>query len=95
MAQIGRRTGVAQIFGRKFHGLIAWWLWRTFYLSNLPTINKKLKVMGDWTTDLLFQPDVSMIKRFVVKENYHHDDLGSHNMKKELEKTNSPTSENK
>jgi hypothetical protein len=51
--------------------------------------------MGDWTTDLLFQPDVSMIKRFVVKENYHHDDLGSHNMKKELEKTNSPTSENK
>lgn len=95
MAQIGKRTGVAQLFGRKFHGLIAWWLWRTFYLSNLPTINKKLKVMGDWTTDLLFQPDVSMIKRFVVKENYHHDDLGSHNMKKELEKTTSPTCENK
>jgi NADH:quinone reductase (non-electrogenic) len=49
MAQIGKRTGVAQLFGHKFHGLIAWCLWCTFYLSNLPTINKKLKVTGDWT----------------------------------------------
>jgi NADH dehydrogenase len=64
MAQIGKRTGVAQIFGHKFHGFIGWWLWRTFYLANLPTINKKLKVMLDWTMDLLFKPDVSMIKRF-------------------------------
>jgi NADH:ubiquinone reductase (H+-translocating) len=64
MAEIGKRTGVAIILGMKIHGFIAWWLWRTFYLANLPTIKKKLKVMGDWTTDLLFKPDVSMIKRF-------------------------------
>jgi NADH:ubiquinone reductase (H+-translocating) len=89
MAQIGRRTGVAQLFGHKFHGFIAWWLWRTFYLSKLPTIKKKLKVMSDWTTDLLFKPDVSMIKRFVVKENCHQHDLESHNIKKENEKASS------
>ena len=93
MAQIGKRTGVAQLFGRKFHGLIAWWLWRTFYLSNLPTINKKLKVMGEWTADILFKPDVSMIKRFVMKEGYHQDVLESRNIKKEMEKTNNSTSE--
>ena len=95
MAQIGKRTGVAQLFGRKFHGLVAWWLWHTFYLSNLPTINKKLKVMGDWTANFLFKPDVSMIKRFVVKEDHYHHDLESHNIKKEMEKINSPTSESK
>ena len=92
MAQIGKRTGVAQLFGHKFHGLIAWWLWRTFYLSNLPTINNKLKVMGDWNADILFKPDVSMIKRFVVKEGYHQDVLESRNIKKEMERL-SPTSE--
>jgi NADH dehydrogenase len=64
MAEIGKRTGVAELFGFKIHGFIAWWLWRTFYLVNLPTIKKKLKVMGDWTMDLLFRSDVSMIKRF-------------------------------
>lgn len=38
-------------------------LWRMYYLSSLPTVNKKLKVMVDWTIDFLFKPDVAMIKR--------------------------------
>jgi len=63
MAEIGKRTGVATIFGTKIHGFAAWWLWRTYYLGNLPTIKKKLKVIGDWTSDLIFKPDVAMIKR--------------------------------
>ena len=53
MAEIGKRAGVAELFGFKIHGFLAWWLWRTFYLSNLPSLKKKLKVMGDWTADLI------------------------------------------
>jgi NADH:ubiquinone reductase (H+-translocating) len=67
MAEIGKRTGVATIFGTKIHGFAAWWLWRTYYLGNLPTIKKKLKVMGDWTSDLMFKPDVAMIKRSEIR----------------------------
>jgi NADH:ubiquinone reductase (H+-translocating) len=63
MAEIGRGIGVATIFGLKIHGFLAWWLWRTYYLGNLPTTKKKLKVLGDWTYDLIFKPDVAMIKR--------------------------------
>jgi NADH dehydrogenase len=63
MAEIGKRTGVATILGIKSHGFAAWWLWRTYYLGNLPTIKKKLKVMVDWTSDLISKPDVAMIKR--------------------------------
>jgi len=62
MAEIGKRTGVATLFGLKIHGFVAWWLWRTFYLANLPTSKKKLKVMLDWTMDLFFKPDVAMIR---------------------------------
>jgi NADH dehydrogenase len=62
MAEIGTRSGVAKLLGFKVHGFLAWWLWRTFYLANLPTLRKKMKVMGDWTTDLLYRPDASMIK---------------------------------
>lgn len=36
LAAIGRRCGVAQMFGFRFSGFIAWWLWRTIYLSKLP-----------------------------------------------------------
>jgi hypothetical protein len=64
MAEIGKRTGVAILFGRiRLHGFLAWWLWRTYYLANLPTSKKKLKVIGDWTSDLFFKSDVAMIKR--------------------------------
>jgi NADH:ubiquinone reductase (H+-translocating) len=63
MAEIGKRTGVAILFGLKFQGFAAWWLWRTFYLANMPTTRKKLKVMVDWIMDLLFKPDVVRIRR--------------------------------
>jgi NADH dehydrogenase len=66
MAEIGRRDGVAILFNKfKLHGFLAWWLWRTYYLANLPTARKKLKVLGDWSSDLIFKPDVSMITREV------------------------------
>jgi NADH dehydrogenase len=68
MAEIGKRTGVATLFGFKVHGFLAWWIWRTYYLSNLPTMKKKLKVMGDWTMDLIYRPDVAMIKKQPLHE---------------------------
>jgi NADH:ubiquinone reductase (H+-translocating) len=83
MAEIGKRTGVAKLFGFKIHGFVAWWLWRTFYLSNLPTIKKKLKVIGDWTMDLIYKPDVAMIKSY---GDYHDKAAIGHSRKKEDEK---------
>jgi len=58
LAAIGRRTGVASIFGFNFSGFIAWWMWRTIYLSKLPRFEKKLRVALDWTLDLLFSKDL-------------------------------------
>jgi NADH dehydrogenase len=58
LATIGRRTGVAKILGVKFSGFIAWWLWRTIYLSKLPRAEKKLRVTLDWTLDLFFSKDL-------------------------------------
>lgn len=58
LATIGRRTGVAQIFGFNFSGFIAWWMWRTIYLSKLPRFEKKVRVALDWTLDLLFSKDL-------------------------------------
>jgi NADH dehydrogenase len=58
LATIGRRTGVARIMGVKFSGFIAWWMWRTIYLSKLPRFEKKVRVALDWTLDLLFSKDL-------------------------------------
>src|SRR5688572_15605968 len=58
LASIGKRTGVARIMGVNFSGFIAWWLWRTIYLSKLPRLEKKVRVALDWTLDLLFTKDL-------------------------------------
>lgn len=58
LAAIGRRTGVARVFGLNFSGFVAWWLWRTIYLSKLPRFEKKLRVVLDWTLDVLFSKDL-------------------------------------
>ncbi len=58
LASIGRRTGVANILGYNFSGFIAWWMWRTIYLSKLPSFEKKVRVALDWTFDLLFSKDL-------------------------------------
>jgi NADH dehydrogenase len=58
LATIGRRAGVAQIFGLRFSGFFAWFLWRTIYLAKLPRAEKKLRVMLDWTLDLVFSKDL-------------------------------------
>jgi NADH dehydrogenase len=58
LAAIGRRTGVANILGVNFSGFIAWWLWRTIYLSKLPRLEKKLRVAFEWTLDLIFSKDL-------------------------------------
>src|SRR5712675_1644099 len=52
LASIGRRIGVARIFGFNFSGFLAWWMWRTVYLSKLPGFAKKVRVAFDWTLDL-------------------------------------------
>jgi NADH:ubiquinone reductase (H+-translocating) len=64
LAAIGKRTGVANILGINFSGFIAWWLWRTIYLTKLPRLDKKIRVMLDWTLDLLFSKDLVQLQTF-------------------------------
>lgn len=58
LAAIGRRTGVARIFGFKFSGVVGWVLWRTVYLMKLPRLEKKLRVGLQWALDVVFKRDL-------------------------------------
>ena len=62
MAIIGKRTAIASIYGLNIHGIIAWILWRTVYLRKIPKLNKRLRIILDWTADLIFDRDISRLK---------------------------------
>jgi NADH dehydrogenase len=55
---LGHRTAVAQVRGWKFSGFLAWFLWRTVYLSKLPGLEKKVRVALYWGIDLFFSRDI-------------------------------------
>jgi NADH dehydrogenase len=59
LAAIGHHAGVAEIFGLRLSGFLAWWLWRTIYLAKLPTFEKKLRVALQWTLDFAFSRDLA------------------------------------
>ena len=66
LATIGRREAVAEVLGLRFSGFIAWFLWRTIYLAKLPGVMRKLRVMIDWTFELVFPRDLSLVLPLLV-----------------------------
>jgi len=79
LASIGRRMGVARIFGFNFSGFFAWWMWRTVYLSKLPGLDKKVRVAFDWTLDLLFPKDVCAVHDLDQRRDFHGSDHAGNN----------------
>jgi NADH dehydrogenase len=58
VASLGLYRGVAEIYGIKLRGVLAWFMHRTYHLSRMPTFNRKVRVLADWTGALLFRREV-------------------------------------
>jgi len=68
MATLGDHSGVASIFGHSFTGISAWLIWRSYYLMNIPTFEKKIKVAIDWMMDLFYKRDLTLVGKIKKKE---------------------------
>ena len=53
-----KSRGVAEIYGFKLSGPLAWFMHRTYHVSRMPTFNRKVRVIADWTEALLFRREV-------------------------------------
>jgi len=62
MGSLGRHTAVAEVFGMRISGRLAWFLWRTIYLGKLPGLGRRLKVATSWTLDLFLPPELVQFK---------------------------------
>jgi NADH dehydrogenase len=58
MGSLGHRSAVAEVFGIKISGLLAWFMWRTIYLSKMPGWGRRVKVASAWALDLVLPPDI-------------------------------------
>ena len=62
---VGHQTACAELrlpFTRhvsmRFSGLLAWFMWRGIYLAKLPGLERKIRVLMDWTIELFFPRDI-------------------------------------
>jgi NADH dehydrogenase len=58
VASLGLYHGVAELYGVKVRGLPAWFLHRTYHVSRMPTLNRKVRVLADWTAALFFRREI-------------------------------------
>ena len=61
MATIGNKAGVASLMGHSVTGVLAWIIWRTYYLFHLPTFESKIKIGVAWAINLFFGTDLTLI----------------------------------
>jgi NADH dehydrogenase len=62
LASIGHHTGVGTVFGIKVRGLLAWFMWRGYYWSRTPGVNRKVRVAIDWLLTAIFGTDPVQLK---------------------------------
>jgi NADH:ubiquinone reductase (H+-translocating) len=58
---LGRYKAVGKIGSRTFRGFPAWWLARTYHMSQIPGIARKARAVIDWTASLPFRRDISEV----------------------------------
>ncbi len=62
MAAMGHQRGVALVLGIAFSGLPAWLMWRAYYLSQMPTFGRKLRIFVEWTWGMVFSADITHLR---------------------------------
>jgi NADH:ubiquinone reductase (H+-translocating) len=58
VASLGLHRGVAEVYGIKVRGWPAWFMHRTYHVSRMPTFNRKVRVIADWTLALFFHREI-------------------------------------
>ncbi|MBC8092413.1 MAG: NAD(P)/FAD-dependent oxidoreductase [Pseudonocardia sp.] len=58
VASLGLYKGVAEVYGIKLRGIIAWFMHRTYHVSQMPTWNRRIRIVFDWTGALFLGREV-------------------------------------
>jgi NADH dehydrogenase len=78
-ASIGNRRAVGRVFGLRFSGLPAWFMWRGIYLSKMPTLARKVQIAFDWLWQMFFPRDIAQLNLWQTERlNHAHYEAGQY-----------------
>lgn len=59
LVSLGTWQAVADIFGTRWSGPLAWFIWRTVYLMKFSSWSKRIRIAVDWTIDIFYPRDIT------------------------------------
>jgi len=62
LVSVGEHFAAVHLLGVRLSGFFAWLVWRTLYLAKLVGFSNKVRVMLDWSLDLLIERSISQIQ---------------------------------
>ena len=61
LVSVGEHFAAVDLLGMRMSGVLAWFVWRSLYLTKLVGFGNKVRVVLDWTLDLLVERSISQI----------------------------------
>lgn len=67
MTTLGKRVSIVVVFGHHLKGFLAWLIWRNYYLTQMPSLHERIKVMMSWTFEIFFKRDLTFVGKIKKK----------------------------
>ena len=73
VAGLGLYKGVAHVYGIKVKGWPAWFMHRTYHMSRIPSFNRKVRVVADWTLAFVLRREtIALGQLHAPREEFTH-----------------------
>ncbi len=79
LASLGHNRAVAEVYGLRVSGMIAWLMWRGVYLVKIPTFARKARLFLEWNWAMFFPPDIAHISHTRTRRKISAEDAQTDN----------------
>ncbi len=62
LVSVGEHYAAVNLLGVQLSGIIGWFVWRTLYLSKIIGMSNRIRIVIDWTLDLLIERSITQFK---------------------------------
>jgi NADH dehydrogenase len=62
LVSVGEHYAAVNLLGIKISGFIGWLIWRTLYLSKIIGMSNRIRIVTDWTLDLLIERSITQFR---------------------------------
>jgi len=62
LVSVGERYAAVDLLGVKLTGFIGWFVWRSLYLAKMIGLSTKIRIMIDWTLDLVIERSIAQLE---------------------------------